>query len=222
VGSGMARYALAIGTDTAQARPGDALEYSVGAGAAAFIIGPSEESLAYFEGSYSYVTDTPDFFRRPLQRYPRHGGRFTGEPAYFKHILAAGRGLIEELGRTAQDYECAVFHQPNAKFPIRVAKKLGFTTKQVEAGLLVWEIGNAYAASSPLGLTAILDIANTGNRIFLVSYGSGAGSDAFSLVVTDLILEKRDRAPFTRDYIARRKEIDYAMYARYRQKLAMA
>ena len=58
--------------------------------------------------------------------------------------------------------------------------------------------------------------------ILLVSYGSGAGSDAFSLVVTDLIEERRARAPFTRDYIARRREIDYAMYARYRQKLAMA
>jgi len=85
----------------------------------------------------------------------------------------------------------------------------------------VSEIGNTYAGSSLLGLTAILDVARPGDCIFLVSYGSGAGSDAFSLVVTDLIEERRARAPFTRDYIARRREIDYAMYARYRQKLAM-
>src|SRR5690606_15217965 len=39
VGSGMARYALSVGMDTAQGRPGDALEYTAAAGGAALIIG---------------------------------------------------------------------------------------------------------------------------------------------------------------------------------------
>ncbi len=89
VGSGMGRYALAVGADTAQGRPGDALEYTAASGGAAFIVGPAEEALAVVEGSLSYVTDTPDFWRRAYQRYPSHGGRFTGEPAYFKHITEA-------------------------------------------------------------------------------------------------------------------------------------
>ncbi|MBE3037826.1 MAG: hydroxymethylglutaryl-CoA synthase, partial [Chloroflexi bacterium] len=46
VGSGMARYAVAAGLDTAQGKPGDALEYTAAAGGAAFVIGPAEESLA--------------------------------------------------------------------------------------------------------------------------------------------------------------------------------
>src|SRR5512133_661633 len=46
VGSHMANYALAIGMDTAQGRPGDALEYTAAAGGAAYILGPAEESLA--------------------------------------------------------------------------------------------------------------------------------------------------------------------------------
>ena len=39
VGSGMADYALAIGMDTVQGRPGDALEYIAGAGGAVFLLG---------------------------------------------------------------------------------------------------------------------------------------------------------------------------------------
>ena len=51
--------------------------------------------------------------------------------------------------------------------------------------------------------------------------GSGAGSDAFDITVTQALPERRDRAPKTQDYIARRTEIDYAMYARMRGKIAM-
>jgi len=219
IGSAMMDYALAIGADTAQGRPGDALEYTAGAGSAAYLLGPREESLAYLEASYSYVTDTPDFFRRPYQHYPQHGSRFTGEPAYFKHVLAAAGALMEEMGYTAKDFAAAVFHQPNAAFPQRAAKELGFSREQIQTGLLVSEVGNTYAASSMLGLTAVLDAARPGDRLLLVSYGSGAGSDAFSLVVTDRVIDRQNKAPRTRDYIARRKEIDYALYARYRNKL---
>jgi hydroxymethylglutaryl-CoA synthase len=219
VGSGMARYALSIGMDTAQGRPGDALEYTAGAGGAAMLLGPGEESLVVIEASYSFATDTPDFWRRADAKYPEHGERFTGEPAYFKHITAAAEGLMGELGTSAADYAFAVFHQPNTKFPMRVAKQLGFSREQVEAGLLVPMIGNTYAGSAMIGLTAILDVANPGDRILLVSYGSGAGSDAFSMTATEKLPERRGLATATADYISRRTEIDYATYARFRGKL---
>jgi hydroxymethylglutaryl-CoA synthase len=219
VGSRMAEYALAIGMDTAQGRPGDALEYTAAAGGAAYILGPEDQALAVIEGSYSFATDTPDFWRRSDEKYPSHGERFTGEPAYFKHITAAAEELMQSMGTTAADFTFAVFHQPNTKFPQRVAKSLGFSSEQIEDGLLVSQIGNVYAGSALLGLTAILDIAQPGDRILLVSYGSGAGSDAISLHTTEALLERKDRARCTQDYIARRTEIDYATYARYRGKL---
>jgi hydroxymethylglutaryl-CoA synthase len=219
VGSGMARYALAIGMDTAQARPGDALEYTASAGGGAYLVGPADEALAVFEGSYSYVTDTPDFWRRAYQHYPSHGGRFTGEPAYFKHTTAAAQALMNALGTTANDYTYAVFHQPNTKFPQTVAKQLGFTREQIAPGLLVNQIGNTYAGSSLIGLTAVLDVVSPGDRVLIVSYGSGAGSDAFSFRITAAVAERQKRAPATRDYVARRVEIDYATYTRFTRKL---
>ncbi len=222
VGSGMARYALSIGMDTAQGRPGDALEYTAAAGGASILIGPAEESVAIINGSYSFVTDTPDFWRRAHAEYPSHGDRFTGEPAYFKHIMGAAEALMEAMGTTAEDYDWAIFHQPNAKFPTRVAQMLGFSKEKIGPGLLSPRIGNTYSGSAMIGLTATLDVAEAGDRILLVSYGSGAGSDAFDLTVTERLPEVRDRAPKTEDYIARRVLIDYATYSRFRDKLKLS
>jgi hydroxymethylglutaryl-CoA synthase len=222
VGSGMARYALSVGMDTAQGRPGDALEYTAAAGGAALLLGRSEEALAVIEGSFSFVSDTPDFWRRAHSQYPSHGDRFTGEPAYFKHIIAAAEALMDAVGRTPDAYDWAVFHQPNVKFPSRAAKMLGFSAEQIKPGLLSGRIGNTYAGSAVIGLTAILDVAEPGDRILMVSYGSGAGSDAFDLRVTERITAVRHLAPTTEAYIARRKEIDYATYTRYRDKLKLS
>lgn len=221
VGSGMAHYALAIGMDTAQGRPGDALEYTAAAGGAAYLIGPAQESLAVIESTYSFVTDTPDFWRRAYQKYPEHGQRFTGEPAYFNHITSAAEGYLEATNTTAKDYRFAVFHQPNTKFPSRAAASLGFSKEQIQHGLLVPRIGNTYSGAAIIGLTAILDIAEPGDRILMVSFGSGAGSDAFGIRVSDQILGRQKIAITTEQYIARRTEIDYAEYVRMRGKLIM-
>lgn len=221
VDSGLVEYGLAIGADTSQGAPGDALEYTASAGGAAYIIGKAN-TIADFEGTYSFTTDTPDFYRREGKPYPRHGGRFTGEPAYFKHVFSGAKGLFEKMGTEPSDYDHVIFHQPNGKFYIRAAKKLGFKEEQYKTGLLTPFIGNTYSGATPLGLAAVLDIAEPGDRVMAVSYGSGAGSDAFSITVNDRIDEVRENAPKVRDMVATKTYVDYAVYAKYKGKLRMA
>jgi hydroxymethylglutaryl-CoA synthase len=222
VGSGMAPYALAIGMDAAQSKPGDALEFTAAAGGAAFLMGPTSQAVARIEASRSYVTDTPDFFRRQHMHYPEHGHRFTGEPSYFTHSRGATRGLLQELGRTASDYRWAVFHQPNPKFMRRIAAEMGFTEAQIAPGTVVDHIGNTYSGASLLGLAGILDAAREGDRIFFCSYGSGAGSDAFSLVATGRLAQAQEAAPRVQDYLDRRHPIeDYGQYLRIAGKIRM-
>jgi len=221
VGSGMANYALAIGMDTAQGKPGDALEYTAASGGAAYILGPAEESLAAIEAAYSYVSDTPDFWRRAHAVYPEHGQRFTGEPAYFDHLLSASRTMLAESGYKPSDFAYAVFHQPNTKFPQRAGKELGFSPEQIKTGLLSPVIGNTYAGAALIGLSAVLDAAKPDDLILMTTYGSGAGSDSFILRVREPILERRGKALFTQDYIARRTEIDYATYVRFRGEIVV-
>ncbi|HUD71054.1 MAG TPA: hydroxymethylglutaryl-CoA synthase [Dongiaceae bacterium] len=215
VGAGIAEAALAIGMDAAQGKPGDHLEYTAAAGGGAVIVGSTEGALAILEGSISFVTDTPDFFRRQHFHFPEHGHRFTGEPAYFTHVEAASRRLLDELGRKPADYRFAVFHQPNPKFVRRAAAELEFTEAQVGPTAVVDRIGNTYSGASLLGLAAALDRAAPGDRIFVCSYGSGAGSDAFSFVAGEALPAARARAPLLQEFLDRRRPIaDYGTYLR--------
>jgi hydroxymethylglutaryl-CoA synthase len=221
VASNMAEYVMAIGSDTSQGRPSDALEYTAAAGAAAFIVGRQKEQIiAKLEQTYSFTTDTPDFWRRQHAEFPSHGGRFTGEPAYFRHIMGATQGLFEKTGMKASDFDYFVFHQPNGKFPIEAAKKMGIDAEKVKPGLLTPIIGNTYSAASLLGLCAVLDIAKPGQNICLTSFGSGAGSDSFWIHITDLLPQARERAIHPLSwYIARKKYLDYGLYVKQRKKL---
>ncbi len=215
------KYAMGIGADTSQGAPGDALEYSASAGGAAFIMG-KENVVAEILFTTSYTSDTPDFWRREHQFYPRHAGRFTGEPAYFRHVINAAQNLLKKSGMKPEDFKHAVFHMPNGKFPQMAGKRLGFTKKQLEVGWIAPWMGNTYSGSSPTGLAAILDVAKPGDKIFMVSFGSGAGSDGFIFKVTDKILKVQNKAVKLRDMLDKGKiYLDYGEYAKFRGKIIL-
>ena len=220
--AGEMKYAIGIGGDTSQGAPGDALEYTAAAGSASFIFG-KDNLLAECLYTHSYMTDTPDFWRREYMHYPRHGGRFTGEPAFFKHTVGCAEKLLEKSGMKPSDFQWAVFHQPNGKFPKRAAKMLGFSFEQIKQGWLVPLLGNTYSGASPIGLTAILDVAKPGDLIFMVSYGSGSGSDGFIFRVTDKLPEVQNLAPHTRYQLENNRiYLDYGTYTKYRGKILKA
>ncbi|MBI2593373.1 hydroxymethylglutaryl-CoA synthase, partial [Candidatus Daviesbacteria bacterium] len=64
------KYGLVIGSDVAQAKPGDALEYTAASASAAFVMGGGNKVIAQIISSTSYSSDTPDFWRRDGQKFP--------------------------------------------------------------------------------------------------------------------------------------------------------
>ncbi len=217
VKSGMIDVGLAVGSDTAQGRPGDALEFTAASGGAAMLIG-SQHVIAEINLTYSFTTDTPDFWRRQHEEFPQHAGRFTGDPAYFKHVISCAKKTMELAKTKPADYNYAVFHQPNGKFPQRAGQILGFTKEQVSTGLITPYIGNTYSGAAMIGLSAVLDVAKPSDRILVVSYGSGAGSDGFDITVTEEITRKKTAARVM-DLVADKEYIDYGVYVKNRRKL---
>jgi hydroxymethylglutaryl-CoA synthase len=205
--AGQVQYGMAIGTDAAQGRPGDPLEYTAAAGAAAVILGSekAKNALCRIDHTLSFTTDTPDFWRPNGDKYPHHAGRFTGEPAYFRHVKDAALGILAVAKKKPQEVTHVVFHMPNAKFPKAAAKKLGFTQEQMALGFIVQSIGNTYSACSPLGLTEVLQHARKNDVILLISYGSGSGSDAFLMTML------RDGVALPSDD----RKLEYLSYDRY-------
>ena len=204
-------YAVVVGSDNSQAAENDALDPMSGAAAAAVLIGHTDV-IASLEAYSTYTTDTPDFWRNNGDLYPKHGGRFTGEPAYFRHIIGACQALMNNTGLRPEDFDHVVFHQPTGRFPITAAKRLGFDTKKLEYGFIAKYVGNSYSASGLLGLCNVLDYAGDNERILLAQFGSGAGVDAFSLMTEEPILEKRKRSHTVESQLAHKSYVDYHTY----------
>ncbi|MEM2925160.1 MAG: hydroxymethylglutaryl-CoA synthase, partial [Methanocellales archaeon] len=205
------RNAMVIGSDNSQAREGDALDPTSGTAAAAFIIG-KKDVIARLEGYAPYATDIPDFWRRDGEPFPKHGGRFTGEPAYFKHIIGACELLFSELGIEGKDIDHAVFHMPTGKFPFKAAKRLGIDEEKLKYSFNAPYIGNSYSACGLVGLASVLDHAGDNEVILLAQYGSGAGADAMLFITEEAILDKRERGIRVEDLLSDKKYTDFHTY----------
>lgn len=213
-------YGLVIGSDTAQSKPHDTLEYSASSAGCGYILGNKEsEVIAEILTMSSFTSNMPSFWRREGAKYPSHFGRFTAEPAYFTHVMCEGKKLFEASGLAPRDFSYCVFHMPNGKFPRTVAKRLGFTKEQAAASLAVDTIGNPYSASSLLGLAAVLDIAKPKEKIFFVSYGSGDGSDGFIFETTEVIQKKQSRITSVSQQIKDKIYISYAEYLKHMHEI---
>jgi hydroxymethylglutaryl-CoA synthase len=183
----MGEYAVAVGADCPQSAPGSLLEASVGAGACAVVLGPREKAIAQVEAVASAGSDATDFWRRDGALYPSVVGKFSVDEGYMAHSERVARALLDATETSPGDFAYCVFHQPYAALPSALAKTLGFSAAQLKPGLVAARIGNSYSASCLLALAAVLEQARAGERILLVSFGSGAGSDGFVLRVTDAI-----------------------------------
>lgn len=213
--SGYSDYALITASDKGMGKTHDVLEYTAASGSVSLLLGKDDLILEILDFE-SFSSDTPDFWRREGMRYPSHGGRFTGKPSYFYHIEESAKSLFKKTGLTPKDFSYGVFHMPNGKFPIQVARSLGFIYPQIQDSLVIDYLGNSYTASALMGLMAVLEKAKTGDLIFLCSYGSGAGSDSFVLRVTKNL--EKNRKEFMK-IIKDKKYISYPTYLKFMEMI---
>jgi len=201
--------ALVVASDSPRASMWDPVEHGLGAGAAAFVLS-SEDLIAELEGHASYVSEHfGERFRTAGEDRIRdlNVKRFS-ESSFVGNVTRAGNAVMKKLGTKPEDYGHVVLQQPDARAPASAAAKMSFKDEQLANGLVAKYLGDLGAASVPVGLAAALDSAKVGDRILVISYGSGAGSDALSFkVVAD-----RRATPSVRAEAERKDYIDYIQY----------
>lgn len=187
VASKKIKRGIAIGADCPQSAPGSILEASVGCGASAFLVGVGSEVIASITNTAAATSDLSDFWRRDGQQFPSVVGKFSAQEGYVEHTSMVVADLLKQSGMRPANFNYLCLHQPYQSLPLATAKKLGFKRTQVQTGITAARIGNTYSSSCLLSLCAVLEQAKAGDRIMLVSFGSGAGSDGFVLEVESSI-----------------------------------
>jgi hydroxymethylglutaryl-CoA synthase len=220
VSSGRGDLGLVGVSDMMQAMPSDSLEHGLGAGSASFVIGRNDV-MVNVEGAHSSSLEIiGERYRRQGERYLRDSGigAYT-EQAFNQALTISVTGLLTNLGLKAEEFAYAIFQQFDGRIPYDIGRKLGFKDNQISPCMTVTKIGDSGSASPLIGLCAVLDIARPGDRILVASYGSGSGSDAISLLATDQLVERRNRAPLVENYLAQKEYIDYVTYLKFRRIL---
>ena len=114
-------------------------------------------------------------------------------------------------------FDYLVLQQADVRSALQVGRSLGFSTDQIMPGIISDLLGDCAAASTFISLAKILDNAKPFERIAMLSYGAGAGSDAFTLRVTDKI-DQANRRPKVEDLISTRIMVDYGTYTKLERK----
>ncbi|HEX9907742.1 MAG TPA: hydroxymethylglutaryl-CoA synthase [Thermoplasmata archaeon] len=204
--SGKAVVAVA---DAPLASMWDSFEHALGAGAAGFVLS-SENLIAELEGHASYASEYfgERFRPRDADLIRDLNVKKFSESSLLTNTMRAGTALMKQLGRKPEEFNHIVIQQPDARVPATVGARMNFTDSQMAAGLTSKMLGDMGAASVPVSLVAVLDAAKVGDTIMVISYGSGAGSDAISF---KKISDRRADPTFQAE--ADRKEyIDYIKY----------
>ena len=221
--AGLIENALVIGADTINrhVQPGMVLEYVASAGAVAFILG-KESPIAVLEALATHAHDQNDYFRVEGERFIQAGAGFYGWVANWgllDHILPAGQALFTKLNLTPADFSKFAVPQKTGVRALMTMGKLELDVMQVLPYVLTSQIGDCGAAGVLLSLAHILDFAEAGERIGVIDYGAGAGCDAWSLVCTPLIDERRPACDQVIQLLEDKILVDYATMLKYEQKL---
>jgi 3-hydroxy-3-methylglutaryl CoA synthase/uncharacterized OB-fold protein len=207
---------LVCASECRLARPAAPQELIFGDAAAAFMVG-NEDVIAEFKGSFSTTYDFVDHYRGSSAKYDRQWeDRWIRDLGYDHLIPEAVKGLLDKYQAQMSDFAKVVYPCHYAPERKKLNKMLGIEP-DAEQSIFLAEIGEMGAAQSMVMLVNALENAKPGDKILVVSFGSGC--DALCFEVTPNIEKQRDRIGIAGS-LANKAELDnYTKYLVWRDIL---
>jgi len=171
-------------SDCRLGKPASPQELIFGDAGAALVVG-DEEVMAEFKGSYSVTHDFVDHYRGQNTKFDRQWeDRWIRDLGFDQFVPEAISGLLNKYGLKIEDFSKVIYdcHYPAARRKLN--KVIGIAPEADQSNLQT-EIGQSGAAHSLVMLASALEEAKPGDKLLVVSFGSGC--DALYFEVTEKI-----------------------------------
>jgi len=171
-------------------KPASPQELIFGDAAAALVIG-DKDVIAEFKGSYSVTYDFADHYRGQSAKYDRQWeDRWIRDLGFDQFIPETINGLLNKYSLKIDDFAGVIYDCHYAAARKKLSKVLGISPQKDHTNLQA-EVGQSGTAHSLVMLVNALEAAKPGDKLLVVSFGSGC--DALYFEVTDNIKKQKNR-----------------------------
>ncbi|MCX8073760.1 MAG: OB-fold domain-containing protein [Candidatus Binatia bacterium] len=207
------RKVLACASDVSVGAPGGLREAQGGDAGVAFVVGSDSDAIARLLGKATRTIEILDVWRIPEERFPRSWEeRFAAEtlgPA----VLEATKEALTAAGVAPASLAHVVLDGVNPRTLALLPRALGLDAGKAADPLLP-QIGRCGAAHVGLGLAHVLDRAQPGERILVVSEADGV--DALVFEVTERMRSAAKPRAVQRWIDSKRNDLAYPTYLKWR------
>ncbi len=205
--------ALVCASDISVGAPGGTREAQGGDAGVAFVTGSEGDAIARLLGKATCTIEILDIWRIPEERFPRSWEeRFAAEtmgPA----LLDTAQRALSAAGVSGSSLTHVVLDGVNPRTLAQLPRVLGLDPAKIVDGL-TQTIGRCGCAHAGLGLAHVLDRAQAGDRILVVSEADGA--DALVFEVTEKIRSFPKPRAVQRWIDSKRNDLSYPTYLKWR------
>ncbi len=205
---------LVIAADTRHGSPGTIQELAYGDGAAAVLVGSGDSVVARYLGGASNGADFVDHFRATGETRELHWEeRWVRDEGIGKIVPAMIKSVLKQADVDVAAVQHFIFPTIMAKLADQIAAKLGITPTAVRDDLGA-SVGETGAAHSLLMLAATLDVAKTGEKILVVTWGHGC--DVLLFETTEALTSKQSAATVAAQIARGSNECSYQKFLSFK------